>query len=320
MRPVDLRVGAMSAAGWQRWFPLWALLASALAYVHPAPFASAGAAIVPLLALVMFGMGMTLTSADFLAVLRRPAVVLLGVGLQFLLMPLLAWLLAGGAALPPELAAGVVLLGSCPGGTASNVMCYLARGDVALSITLTAVSTVLAVVATPLLTWLYVGERVPVPVTGLLLSTAEIVLLPVLLGLVINHAFGAHLRRLKSGFPVLSMAAIVAIIAIIVALNRGSVEQLVPLLVAVVMLHNVAGLALGYCLPRIMGRSETECRTLAIEVGMQNSGLAVALATEHFSSLAALPGALFSIWHNLTGSLLAGRWSRRAGARGGRVN
>jgi len=307
----------MTVSGLQRWFPLWALLACVVAYARPVPFAAAGPAIVPLLGLVMFGMGMTLNGSDFLAVLRRPGLVLLGVGLQFLLMPLLGWLLAGGGGLSAGLAAGVVLLGSCPGGTASNVICYLARGDVALSITLTAVSTLLAVVATPLLTWLYVGERVEVPVAGLLLSTAKIVLLPVLLGIAVNHVAGERLARLKSVFPLLSMAAIVTIIAIIVAMNQESMQLLGASLAAVVVLHNLLGLALGYALPRMLGCGEAECRTLAIEVGMQNSGLAVALASEHFSPVAALPGVLFSIWHNITGSLLAARWSRRAATGGG---
>lgn len=305
----------MNVVGLQRWFPLWALLGSAFAYVRPEPFAAAGPAIVPLLGLVMFGMGMTLSGSAFQAVVRRPGIVLLGVSLQFLLMPLTGWLLASAAGLASGLLAGVVLLGSCPGGTASNVMCYLARGDVALSITLTAVSTVLAVIATPVLTWLYLGERVEVPVAGLLLSTAKIVLVPVILGLAVNYVLGRRLDRLKSAFPLLSMMAIVIIIAIIVGMNHATLGQMGVGLVAVVVLHNLCGLALGYCLPRMLRRSEAECRTLAIEVGMQNSGLAVALATEHFSALAALPGVMFSIWHNLSGSVLAGRWSRRVAVR-----
>jgi len=301
----------MSVVGLQRWFPLWALLGCAFAYGWPEPFAGAGAAIVPLLGLVMFGMGMTLGSRDFLAVARRPGAVVLGVSLQFFLMPLIGWLLASTAGLAGGLVAGVVLLGSCPGGTASNVMCYLARGDVALSVTLTAVSTVLAVVATPVLTWFYVGERIEVPVFALLQSTTKIVLVPVVLGITVNRFLGARLYRLKSAFPLISMLAIVIIIAIIVGMNHAFIRKTGAGLVAVVILHNLCGLALGYYLPRILRRSEAECRTLALEIGMQNSGLAVALASVHFSALAALPGALFSIWHNLSGSVLAGRWSRR---------
>ena len=301
----------MSAVGLQRWFPFWALMGSALAYLWPDSFAAAKAAIVPLLGVVMFGMGMTLSGRDFMAVVRRPGIVALGVTLQFFMMPLTGWLLANAAGLAGGLVAGVVLLGSCPGGTASNVICYLARGDVALSITLTAVSTLLAVVATPVLTWFYVGERIEVPVFALLQSTAEIVLVPVVLGITVNRLLAGRLARLQSALPLISMLAIVVIIAIIVGANHGSMREIGLGLVAVVILHNLAGLATGYYLPRVLRRNEAECRTLAIEVGMQNSGLAVALATVHLSALAALPGALFSIWHNLSGSILAGHWSRR---------
>jgi BASS family bile acid:Na+ symporter len=301
----------MSAVGLQRWFPFWALMGSALAYLWPDSFAAAKAAIVPLLGVVMFGMGMTLSGRDFMAVVRRPGIVALGVTLQFFMMPLTGWLLANAAGLAGGLVAGVVLLGSCPGGTASNVICYLARGDVALSITLTAVSTLLAVVATPVLTWFYVGERIEVPVFALLQSTAKIVLVPVVLGITVNRLLAGRLARLQSALPLISMLAIVVIIAIIVGANHGSMREIGLGLVAVVILHNLAGLATGYYLPRMLRRNEAECRTLAIEVGMQNSGLAVALATVHLSALAALPGALFSIWHNLSGSILAGHWSRR---------
>lgn len=292
-------------------FPLWALLASLLAAWQPQWFAFARPGIVPLLGLVMFGMGLTLTPSSFLGVLRRPGAVALGVLLQFLVMPLAGWLLARGLGLAPLLAAGVILVGSCPGGTASNVICYLARGDVALSITLTAVSTLLAVLATPLLTWWYAGQMIEVPVLDLLLSVLRIVLLPVLAGVLLNHFLHRRLRRLERIFPLFSMLAIVFIIAIIVALNRDQLGTLgLPVLAAVVF-HNGIGLLAGYAVPRLLGRGEREARTLAIEVGMQNSGLAVALASQYFSPLAALPGALFSVWHNLSGSLLAGYWSRR---------
>jgi BASS family bile acid:Na+ symporter len=307
----------MTVPGLQRWFPVAALLAAALAFRFPDIPATAGPAIVPLLGLVMFGMGITLTGQDFVRVLRRPVIVVLGVGLQFMVMPFLGWLLAGLAGLSAGLSAGVVLLGSCPGGTASNLICYLARGDVALSITLTAVSTLLAVLLTPVLTWAYVGERVPVPVGALLFSTAKIVLVPVTLGVLTNHLIGRRLHTVKHLFPVLSMLAIVCIIGIIVAANRDDVSLLAGSLLAVVVLHNLLGLAAGYGVPRLLGRPVTECRTLALEVGMQNSGLAVALASAHFSAQAALPGALFSIWHNLSGSMLAGRWSQRPPNDGG---
>lgn len=291
-------------------FPLWALLFSLFAYHWPAPFTALKPLIVPLLGLVMLGMGMTLRSSQFLEVVRRPGLILLGVALQFLLMPLIAWCLSQALALPVLLGAGLVLVGACPGGTASNVICYLARGDVALSITLTTVSTLVAVLMTPLLTWLYVGEKIPVPAFAMLLTTAKIILLPVALGVFANALLGQRLQPLKHLFPLLSVMAIVLIIAIIVALNRVQLVALAGGVVLAVVLHNLLGLLAGYWLPRCLGVERRICRTLAIEVGMQNSGLGVALAVKHFSAAAALPGAVFSIWHNLSGAALASAWSR----------
>ena len=293
-------------------FPLWALLGSALAYVHPQWLTPLKPAIVPLLGVVMFGMGVTLRWHQFAAVLRRPRRVGLGMALQFGVMPFAAWVIGLALGLPPELVAGLVLVGASPGGTASNVVCYLARGDVALSITLTAASTLLAVVATPLLTWLYVGQQVPVPVWDMLLSVAKIVLLPVMLGVAMNTWVDDRLGPVKALFPLLSMAAIVLIIAIIVALNVGNIAAAGWLVALAVVLHNTVGLGAGYGLGWLATRDVRTARTLAIEVGMQNSGLAVALAVQYFSAAAAIPGALFSIWHNLSGSALAALWSRRA--------
>ena len=289
-------------------FPLWALLGSLLAWWAPGAFIPLKALIIPLLGMVMFGMGMTLTGSDFLNVLRRPFPVLLGVTLQFLLMPFAAWVLARGAGLAPQLAVGMILVGCSPGGTASNVICYLARGDVALSITLTTVSTLLAVVATPLLTLIYAGATVPVPALDILITVFKIIFLPVTLGVMANHFFHRALAPVRRVFPLLSVLSIVLIIMIIVALNHDSLASVASGVATVVILHNTIGLLGGYWLPRWLGRDKRECRTLAIEVGMQNSGLAVALAVKYFSATAALPGALFSIWHNLSGSLLAGIW------------
>lgn len=293
-----------------RLFPVWALLLAALAYWQPQGFAGWSDAIVPLLGLVMFGMGMTLTPGSFAAVARRPSLVALGVAMQFVLMPLLAWLIGTLLGLPQALLVGLVLVGSCPGGTASNVICYLARGDVALSIALTAVSTLVALVATPLLTWLYVGARVPVPVADMLLSMLTVVIVPVLAGLTVNSLWGRRLGPIQHLFPLLSVVAIALIIAIIVALKRDQLAQLGALLALAVAAHNLSGLAAGYGLARALGLDRRISRTLAIEVGMQNSGLAVALANQFFSAAAALPGALFSIWHNVSGAALAAWWSR----------
>ncbi|MEW8645107.1 MAG: bile acid:sodium symporter family protein [Candidatus Thiodiazotropha endolucinida] len=294
-----------------RLFPIWALLFSLIAYAEPDLFVDMKPAIVPLLGVVMFGMGMTLTWKNFTDILKKPVVIGFGVFMQYLVMPFAAWLIAVVSGLPPYLMAGLVLVGACPGGTASNVVCFLARGDVALSITLTTASTLLAIIATPILTWLYVGQKVPVPVASMLWSIFKIVLLPVTLGVLVNTLFGRKLGAFKHIFPLLSVLAIVVIIAIIVSLNRSNLANMGMAIALAVIMHNLLGLMGGYWLPKLLGWDERVCRTLAIEVGMQNSGLGVALAVKYFSVAAALPGALFSIWHNLTGSMLAGYWSRR---------
>ncbi len=292
-------------------FPLWAVLLSIAAYLRPDLFAGMKPAIVPLLGVVMFGMGMTLTWGNFAEVLQRPKVIMVGLVLQYLLMPLTAWVVGALLGLSTPLLVGLVLVGACPGGTASNVICYLARGDVALSITLTTCATLLAVLATPALTWLYVGQQVPVPVLQMLWSVAKIVLLPVAAGVLVNSLAGSFLKKAKPLFPLISVAAIVVIIAIVVALNRDNLANMGLVVAVAVILHNATGLAGGYWITRVLGWEERICRTIAIEVGMQNSGLGVALAVKYFSAAAAVPGALFSIWHNLSGSLLAGYWSRK---------
>ncbi|BCO31945.1 bile acid:sodium symporter [Thiohalobacter sp. COW1] len=293
-----------------RLFPLWAILFSALAWWQPALFAGLKSAILPLLALVMFGMGLTLTLDDFTRILKMPKLIVLGALLQFGVMPLAAWGISLLLGLNPLLTAGMVLVGASPGGTASNVVCYLAKGNVALSITLTAVSTLLAVLLTPWLSWLYLNASIDVPVLQMLMSIVQLIIAPVLLGIALNHFLHARLRPLQHAFPLISVAAIVLIIAIIVALNHERLGELSLLLLLAVVLHNLTGLLGGYAVPRLLGYDTTVCRTLAIEVGMQNSGLAVALAMKYFAPLAALPGALFSIWHNLSGSLLAALWRR----------
>jgi BASS family bile acid:Na+ symporter len=295
-----------------RAFPLWAILFSAVAWFSPQLFMGQKTAIVPLLALVMFGMGLTLTAEDFRRVIERPAVIGFGVLLQYGCMPLFAWLVALALQLDPLLLTGMVLVGASPGGTASNVICYLAGGDVALSITLTAVSTLLSIVLTPLLCLLYVDATIEVPAVDMLLSILNIVIVPVLLGILINRRFHRQLRAIRHWFPLVSVIAIVWIIAIIVALNQPRFGELGLLLVVAVVAHNTLGLTAGYLLPCLLGYDRRISRTLAIEVGMQNSGLAVALAIKFFAPVAALPGAVFSIWHNLSGSLLAARWRNAA--------
>jgi BASS family bile acid:Na+ symporter len=292
-------------------FPLWAIIVSLLAWQYPELFKSYKPWIVPLLAVVMFGMGLTLHLSDFSYVLQMPRLIFAGIVLQYTIMPFTAIVLSDLMGLDPVLTAGMIVLGTCPGGTASNVICYLARGNVALSITLTAVSTLLAVILTPALTARLVSKSIDVPVLDMLLSILYMVIVPVSAGVLLNHVAGKILKPVRVVFPLLSVIAIVFIIAIIVSLNAQQVHQIGATVLIAVMLHNSSGLFLGYFTSRLLGYSPTECRTLAIEVGMQNSGLAVALAIKYFTATAALPGAIFSIWHNLSGSVLAGFWSSR---------
>lgn len=292
-------------------FPIGAVVIAIIAYLFPGILSPLSNAIVPLLGVVMLGMGMTLRPENFRDILKRPRIILLGVGLQFLLMPFIAFVVGNLLGLPDTLLVGMVLVGSCPGGTASNVICYLARGDVALSITLTTISTVLSVVFTPILTWLYIGERVPVPVPNMMINIFLIILLPVTIGVLSNHYFHRYLHFVKHLFPYISMCAIILIIGIIVSLTRPDIPMMALPVLAAIFWHNILGLTGGYYLARLFGQNEKICRTIAIEVGMQNSGLGVELAQSYFSALAALPGALFSIWHNITGSILAGYWARK---------
>lgn len=289
-------------------FPLWAILVSVTAYFTSDWLSSLQSLIVPLLAVVMFVMGLTLKIEDFRRILALPKPVAIGVSLQFLLMPLIAALLARLLQLPEQLAVGLILVGSCAGGTASNVICFLAKGDVALSITMTGVSTLAGVVATPLLCSFYLSETVAVDSVSMMLEIVQIVFLPVAAGMLANSLFPQKISAVQVFLPTISVLVILLIIAVIVALNSDRLLQVGPLTMLAVVLHNICGLASGYWGSRFLGADIQQSRTIAIEVGMQNSGLGVALTLEFFTPVAALPGALFSIWHNISGSILASYW------------
>lgn len=261
----------------------------------------------PLLGIVMFGMGLTLKPHDFRVVFSRPKDVVIGTVAQFTIMPLLAYILAKGFGLSPELTVGVILVGTCPGGTSSNVMTYLSKGDVALSVGMTAVSTILAPVMTPLLTYLYAGETVNVDMFSMFLSIIQVVIVPIVLGFVVNHFFSKFAERATDILPLVSTLAIVAIVGAVVSVNSAKLMGCGLLVLCVVILHNVFGYALGYGAARLLKMSSTKCRAVSIEVGMQNSGLATSLATVHFAQypLATIPGAVFSVWHNVSGAILA---------------
>ncbi|WP_111494056.1 bile acid:sodium symporter family protein [Marinobacter bohaiensis] len=292
-------------------FPIWAILLAALAAWQPSLFADFAFLIKTLLAIIMFAMGLTLSKHDFLGVLRAPLPIGIGVILQFTVMPLAALFVSWFLRLSPELTIGMVLVGATAGGTASNVITWLANGHVALSVSMTLTSTLISVAATPLLTALLVGHTVDVPVAGMFMSIAQLVIAPIALGVIIHHFLGRQIKQVEPALATLAMAAIVFIIAIVVALNADKLSTLGPLVIVAVVLHNFIGLAGGYAVGRGLGFDQRVARTIAIEVGMQNSGLAVALANQFFTATAALPGALFSIWHNVSGSVLAGFWKRR---------
>ena len=292
-------------------FPLWAMLVSIVSFFYSAPFAALSSAIVPLLAAVMFMMGLTLTKLDVVRVAKDPKPVLVGVVLQFLLMPILALTFAKMLQLSNQLTIGMVLVGSCAGGTASNVVCYLAKGDVALSISMTMVSTLVGVIATPLLCAFYLSATVSVDTLALLLSIVQMVFIPVVLGFTCKYFLETFANSIEYMIPTLSVLIILLIIAIVVALNAQRLLDVGLVTLIAVILHNLSGLAGGFYISRLFGLDIRQSQTIAIEVGMQNSGLGVALATQFFSATAALPGALFSVWHNISGSILAAVWGRK---------
>lgn len=293
------------------WFAVIVLAAGGVALLVPELFAGGAPAIPWLLAVIMLGMGMTLRVGDFAVVARGPWALLLGVAAQYVVMPLLGYGLAVALDLSPALAAGMVLVGSAPGGTASNVMVYLARGDTALSVAMTTVSTLLAPILTPLLVLWLAGEFLPVDTGALFVSIVQIVLAPVVLGVLLRAVAGRFVDRVLPALPLVSVAGITAVVAIVVAASAETVLSVGLLVVLAVLLHNGLGYAVGYLIARITGQTVPGRRAVSIEVGMQNSGLAAALATVHFSPAAALPAAIFSVWHNVSGSALASYWSRR---------
>ena len=298
-----------------RWMGGLVLLLVVMALLMPAPFAAIDLWVInPMLGLIMFGMGMTLSPQDFRIVFSRPKDVIIGCTAQFTVMPLLAWVLSWLFDLPPELALGVILVGCCPGGTASNVITYLAKGDLALSVGMTATSTVLAPLMTPLLTWLMAGKFVDVDTVAMLMSIVYVVIGPIAAGFLIQRYMPRFTRWAVAYLPAFSSLMIALLVAIIVGHNAGQLLKGGMVVVLVVILHNIGGFTLGYVLGRLLGLSDDKRKAISIEVGMQNSGLASSLATIHFAAypMAVVPGAIFSVWHNVCGAfvakLFASRW------------
>ena len=291
-----------------RWMGLMVLLVAVLSLFVPASFVWIDTWVInPMLGVIMFGMGLTLLPHDFRIVLSRPKDILFGCLAQYTVMPLLAWLLTWMFSLPKEVALGVILVGCCPGGTASNVITYLAKGDLALSVGMTATSTLLAPLMTPLLVWLMAGTMVDVDTVGMLLSIVYVVIAPIVCGLLCQRFLPELTRRVTPYLPALSSIAIALVVGIIVSHNADRLLVGGLLVVVVVMAHNLLGLAIGFLVGHLLRLEKPKCVALSIEVGMQNSGLASSLAVLHFAAypLATIPGAVFSVWHNISGALAA---------------
>lgn len=264
-----------------------------------------------LLGVIMFGMGLTLSSEDFREVFRRPVDVLIGVVGHYLIMPALAFVLAIVLQLPPDIAVGVILVGCCPSGTASNVMTYLSKGDVALGVSIAAVSTLIAPLATPALISLLAGQWMNIDAKSLFLDIVTVVIVPIVLGVIVKALFQKQAEASAKALPLVSTAAIVLIVAIVVAINKGKIVETGLIIFAVVILHNVLGYLLGYGFAKLFGLNLAKRKAVTLETGMQNSGLGAALAAAHFNPLAAVPSAIFSVWHNISGSILATWFAKR---------
>ena len=296
------------------WMGVLVLVSAILALAFPEVVGHLKPSLInPLLGVIMFGMGLTLKVEDFRVVFTRPKDVLVGCLAQFTVMPLLAFALSRLFGLDEALTIGVILVGCCPGGTASNVITYLAKGDLALSVGMTATSTLLAPLLTPLLVLLLVGETVDVNVVGMLLSILWVVILPIVLGLLVKRLLPKATEQATAYLPAVSTIAICLIVMIVIAANAHKLLAGGWIVILVVMLHNILGLTVGYLIGLLLKMTPAKRRAISVEVGMQNSGLASSLATLHFAAfpMATVPGAVFSVWHNISGAIVARLFARR---------
>ncbi|MCU4333411.1 bile acid:sodium symporter family protein [Acinetobacter pittii] len=297
----------------QKTFALWVIIFAALALWQPELFVWLKAYIPWILGVIMLGMGMTMTVDDFKGVLQSPKAVLIGVVAQFVVMPGLAYVLCKLFNLPPEIAVGVILVGCCPGGTASNVITYMAKGNVALSVACTSVSTLLAPVLTPAIFYLLASQWLKIDAASMFISILQVVLLPIVVGLILRTWLKRQVESYIQVMPLVSVIAIVAIVAAIIGGSKAAILQSGLLILAVVILHNGLGYLLGFTAARFFKLPYADSKAIAIEVGMQNSGLGVALAAVHFaaSPITAVPSAIFSLWHNISGPALATYWASK---------
>lgn len=286
-------------------FAVWVILFAALAFALPGGFTWIAPYINLLLGIIMFGMGLTLKVKDFKQVVKAPKEVITLAVAQYTIMPLIAVGLVFLFQLPPEIAIGVILVGCSPGGTSSNVMTFLAKGNMALSVTATSVTTLLAPIVTPALTLLLASAWLPVSFSAMFISIIQIVLVPIALGVAVQYLLGSKVEQAVGVLPLISVIGIIGVITAVVSNNVENILTSGLLIFAVVILHNLLGYLTGFLLGKVLRFDLRDTKTLSIEVGMQNSGLAATLAATHFSPIAAVPGALFSVWHNISGSLAA---------------
>lgn len=291
------------------------IIFSVIAFFYPGGFSWATNYTTVFLGLAMFGMGLTIKASDFRIVFTRPKDLFIGCLLQYTVMPLAAFALAKAFGLSPDLALGVILVGCCPGGTASNVITYVAGGDVPLSVGMTIASTLLAPVCTPVLVYFLAGSWVEVSIAAMMASVVKVVLIPVLAGIFIYRVFPKQVDKVRDFLPLISVVAIVMIISGIVGSNAEKIVTCGALVMVVVAIHNGIGLLLGTGAAKLLKLPKKKVTAIGIEVGMQNSGLAISLATANFAAnpLATLPGAIFSVWHNISGTFYAGIRSRKKG-------
>ena len=290
-------------------FALWVLLFAFLAFISPEAFLEIRGYIPYLLGIVMFGMGITLTFNDFSEVVKHPKSVIVGVVGQFVIMPAIAFALAKLFVLPTDLAIGVILVGACPGGTSSNVMTYLAKGNTALSVACTTISTLLAPLLTPIIFYVLASQWIDIDASAMFASVLKMVLFPIFLGLVIRALFKKQMAQISQTMPLVSVIAIVLILAAVVAGSKDKIIDSGLLIFGVVVLHNCLGYLIGFIAAKALRLNNYDSKAIAIEVGMQNSGLGAALATAHFNPIAAVPSAVFSFWHNVSGPILANYFS-----------
>ena len=291
-------------------FPLWVIVFSIWAYFDSQTWTALQTFVIPLLSIVMFSMGLTLKTKDFYRIFKNFKIILLGIFLQFLLMPGIGYFLISIFDLETVIAIGILLVGTAPGGTASNVICYLAKGDIALSISLTTCSTFLAVFFMPTLFWLYTGTDIDVPILQMMLSIFKIIILPVTLGVILNSLNLKFLNKIKNALPLIAITAIVIIIATIIGSSSDQILIYGWLILLIVIFHNLLGFIFGYYSCYLLNLDKKTSRTIAIEVAMQNSGLATVIAIKYFGAISAIPAAFYSVWHNISGSLIASFWKK----------